>query len=49
MALSVERVGFEPTHTIDLTPFNMTGEGDWSLNLINGWASSGSELRHWSP
>ena len=29
------------THTIDLTPFNMTGEGDWSLNLINGWASSG--------
>ena len=27
--------------TIDLTPFNMTGDGDWSLNLINGWASSG--------
>ena len=29
------------THTIDLAPFNMTGDGDWSLNLINGWASSG--------
>ena len=29
------------THTIELTPFNMTGDGDWSLNLINGWASSG--------
>ena len=28
------------THTVDLSPFNMTGDGDWSLTLINGWASS---------
>ena len=29
------------THSVDLTSFNMTGDGDWTLNLINGWASSG--------
>ena len=29
------------THTIDFTNLGMTGEGDWSINLINGWTSSG--------
>lgn len=29
------------THTVDLSPFSMTGDGDWTINLINGWASSG--------
>jgi len=29
------------THTVDLTPFNITGDGEWSINLINGWTSSG--------
>lgn len=29
------------THTVDLTSFSMTGEGDWSINLINGWQTSG--------
>ena len=29
------------THTIDFTNLGMAGEGDWSINLINGWASSG--------
>ena len=29
------------THTVDLTSFSMTGDGDWTINLINGWASSG--------
>ena len=39
-SLCVERVGFGTYTTVDLTPFNVTGDGDWSLNLINGWASS---------
>ena len=29
------------THSVDLTSLGMTGDGDWSLNLINGWTSSG--------
>ena len=29
---------------VDLTSFNMTGDGDWTLNLINGWASSGGAI-----
>ena len=29
------------THTVDLTSLNMAGEGLWSINLVNGWTSSG--------
>ena len=31
MALDVERLGFgHLQYAVDLTPFNMTGDGDWS-------------------
>jgi len=29
------------THSVDLASLGMTGEGNWSINLINGWTNSG--------
>ena len=30
------------SHAVDLTSLNLSGDGDWSINVINGWTSSSS-------
>ena len=29
------------SHAVDLTSLNLSGDGDWSINVINGWTTSG--------
>jgi hypothetical protein len=28
------------THSVDLSSFGLSGDGDWTMNLVNGWTSS---------